>query len=78
MKWPKDAPKGKVIKAMERLGFRMIREREHIAMRRHKADGTSTPLILPNHRRIKGSTLKTTCAAAKITREEFLTAYNQS
>jgi hypothetical protein len=45
---------------LESLGFRLVREHEHIAMVRDNADGTQTPLTMPNHRRIKGSTLRTT------------------
>ncbi|HZS75681.1 MAG TPA: type II toxin-antitoxin system HicA family toxin [Ktedonobacteraceae bacterium] len=75
--FPVDAPKMKVIKAFELLGFSLIREREHIAMIRENADGTSTPLTLPNHSKIKGSTLRTICTQAGISREEFLKAYQK-
>jgi len=58
-KFPVDAPKGKVIKALERLGFHMVRKGNHIAMLRQNEDGTDTPLTMPNHRTIKSSTLRT-------------------
>ena len=56
-RFPADAPKRRVAKALERLGFRMVREHEHISMIRDNSDGTQTPLTMPNNRRIKGSTL---------------------
>ncbi len=74
--FPADAPKGKVIKAFELLGFSLVREREHIAMICENADGTRTPLTLPNHGKIKGSTLRSICTQAGIPREEFLKAYH--
>ena len=73
--FPVDASKIKVIKAFEMLGFSLVREREHIAMIRENADGTKTPVTLPNHSKIKGSTLRTICTQAGIPREEFLKAY---
>ena len=77
-KVPTDAPKQKVIKALGLLGFRLIREKEHIAIERINPDGTKTPLTMPNHSTIKSSTLRTICAQAGISRNNFLDAYERS
>ncbi|MBD2138253.1 type II toxin-antitoxin system HicA family toxin [Anabaena sp. FACHB-1237] len=74
-KFPVDAPQVKVIKTLEQLGFTIVREREHIAMIRQNDDGTSTPLTLPNHKKIKGSTLRSICNQSGISRQEFLSIY---
>ncbi len=76
--FPVDAPKLKVIKALELLGFSLVREREHIAMIREHADGSKTPLTLPNHSKIKGSTLRRICTQAGISRDESLNAYRDA
>jgi len=77
-KFPVDAPIRKVIKALERLGFRVVREGNHIAMVRENPDGSRTPLTMPNHSRIKGSTLRTILTQAGIARDDFLSAYEES
>ena len=73
--FPSDAPKTDVLRALERLGFQIIREGNHIALTRANLDGSRTPMTLPNHRRIKGSTLRSALRQAQISREEFLNAY---
>ena len=60
-KFPADASKATVVKALESLGFALVPQREHISMLRQNSDGTQTPLTMPNHLRIKGSTLRTIC-----------------
>lgn len=57
-KFPKDASEAKVLRALNSLGFQIVREKEHISLVRQNDDGTETPLTLPNHRQIKASTLE--------------------
>ncbi len=77
-KFPADAPNRRVVKALEKRGFQIVRKREHISMVRENHDGTSTPLTMPNHPRINTSTLRTICTQAGIPREDFLRAYQET
>lgn len=77
-KFPVDIPKAKAIRSLELLGFVMVREREHIVMVRANSDGTMTPLTMPNHTHIKGSTLRSICTQSGITRDDFFNAYEQA
>ena len=69
-KFPVDVP-------IDKLGFRLIREGNHIAILRQNQDGRRTPLTMPNHRKIKSSTLRTILTQSGISRDEFLNIYRK-
>jgi predicted RNA binding protein YcfA (HicA-like mRNA interferase family) len=74
-KFPVDAPVEHVIKAFTLLGFRVIRKGSHIALSRQNPDGTCTPMTIPNHPKMKSSTLRSILTQADIERNAFLEAY---
>jgi predicted RNA binding protein YcfA (HicA-like mRNA interferase family) len=65
-----------VLRAFEELGFRVVREGNHVAMRRERPGGSEF-LTIPNHRVLKASTLRTVLTQAGVPREDFLRAYEK-
>ncbi len=77
-KFPSEAPKRKVLKTLNRLGFEVIREKEHISMLKVESDGRKIPLTIPNHQIINGALLRLICTQAGISRIDFLNEYEKS
>jgi predicted RNA binding protein YcfA (HicA-like mRNA interferase family) len=77
-KFPVDAPLDRVLRAMNTLGFQGVRPGNHISLSRSEPDGTRTPMTIPAHRNIKGSTLRTILTQSGIARDEFLRAYDEA
>lgn len=74
MKFPHHVPIQRVLQTFNSLGFSVIRTGNHIAPERMNPDGTKTPMTIPNHETIKGSTLRTICTQAGVSRDAFIEA----
>lgn len=77
-RFPSDVPIARVKRALGLLGFSVVREGNHISMIRQNADGTRTPLTMPNHPTLKASTLRTILTQTQIAREDFLSSLDRS
>jgi hypothetical protein len=76
-KFPVDAPVRQVVAAFIKLDFEIVRQGNHISMIRNNSDGTHTPLTMPNHKLIKGYTLRTILTQAGIRREDFIKVFGE-
>lgn len=63
----------KIIHALQRLGFVVVRQRgSHIRLQKHEPDGTLLKLTLPAHRPVLRSTLAHLLKQAKVSLVDFL------
>jgi predicted RNA binding protein YcfA (HicA-like mRNA interferase family) len=74
-KFPVDAPAHRIVRALQALGFELIRQGNHLSLSRSEPDGTVTPMTLPGHRTIKASTLRAALTQSGIERSDFLRAF---
>jgi hypothetical protein len=77
-KFPVDVPNPGLLKELERLGFRIVREGNRIALEQRNPYGRRTPMTMPNHRTIESSTLRTILNQAGISPDDFLDAFEDS
>lgn len=78
-KFPTDLPERRVIKALELLGFEVVRNPNHTIMQRINANGKTDKItIASGHKTIKGSTLLSSLSKANVTRDDFLSAYEKA
>ena len=66
-----------MLRALQTLGFELVRDHTLLC-----SAGIPTrllpPLTMPNHPKIKGSTLRTICRQSDISREDFLKTYEEA
>jgi hypothetical protein len=74
-KFPIDAPRAKVLRAFGRLGFKIVRDREHVALVRQNPDGTRTTMTIPGHDFYNSGTLHQALAGCGISSKKFCDAY---
>ena len=60
------------------LGSGLFARATTFAMQRKNDDGSVTPLTIPNHARLKSSTLRAICNQSGVTRADFLQAYGRA
>jgi predicted RNA binding protein YcfA (HicA-like mRNA interferase family) len=77
-RFPVDAPREKVFNALVALGFRLVREGNHLSLERENEDESRTPVTLPDHRTLRGSTLRIIVTQSGIPRDDFMTAYDKA
>ncbi len=74
---PDISPKDRVIKALELLGYRIVRQGSHIALSYYTASGVQFPLTIPDQIAYNASTLRAILTRAGISKQDFLTAYSK-
>jgi len=75
---PAAAPKDHVIRAFETLGYRLVRQGNHIALSYQTNSGVQFPLTMPDMKSYPSNTLRTILSRAGIARKDFVDAYQKS
>ncbi len=71
---PSDLPRDRVLRAIKRLGFVLVRDSGDHSVYKHQDDADRL-MVVPRHSRVKRQLLRNILSGAGVTEEQFMSAY---